>query len=74
MVEQKDSEAEADVVSVGGLAGVMCAIASVSKAAAKASSVKVPHMLFDHLRWVKQQPSSHPMINVEVRIGVDVCI
>ena len=71
IVEQKESEAEADVVSVGELAGVMCAIASVSKAAAKASSVKVPHMLYDHLRWVKQQPSSHPMINVEVSIAVD---
>ena len=70
-VVKDDSEADADVVSAGELAGLMHVIASVSKAAAKASTIKVPHMLFEHLNWIKQQPPNHPMLNLEVSVATD---
>ena len=71
VVEKDEFEADADVVSAGGLAGLMHVVASVAKVAAKASTLKVPHMLFEHLRWVRQQPPSHPMLPVELSVATD---
>ena len=64
-------ELEADVVSAGELAGLMHVMANVSKLAAKSSTITVPHMLFEHLKWIKKQPPSHPMLPVELSVATD---
>ena len=37
----------------------------------KSSTITVPHMLFEHLKWIKQQPPSHPMLPVELSVATD---
>ena len=70
-VVEKEDEVEVDSVSAGELAGLMYVMAEVAMTAAKASKVKVPHMLFDQLRWIKKSPPSHPMLTVGVSVATD---
>ena len=51
----------------GELAGLMHVMAGcVTEVAAKVSTLKVPHMLFERLCWIKQQPPGNPMLPVEL--------
>ena len=43
-------------MSVGVLAGIMMVMADMNIAVARSSRYKVPHMLYDQLKWIKQNP------------------
>ena len=58
---------EGETMSIGALAGIMATMATVKKAMNEATGIKVPHMLYDQLRWIKNNPPNHPLIN----LGVD---
>ena len=62
---------EAEAMSVGALAGIMSTMASVRKAINEANGFKVPHMLYDQLRWIKNNPPSHPTISLSVTVSVN---
>ena len=49
----------------------MYVMAEVATTAAKASKVKVPHMLYDQLQGIKRSPPSYPMLTVEVSVATD---
>ena len=42
-------------MSLVALAGIMMKMADVNMAVARYSGYKVPHMLYDQLKWIKQQ-------------------
>ena len=63
--------AESEAMSVGALAGIMTMATYVKKAIDKATGIKVPHLLYDQLRWsrwikIKKNPPSHPLITLSV--------
>ena len=41
----------------------------VSKQIKINSSIKVPHMLYEQLKWVKQSPPSHPTLRLEASVS-----
>ena len=47
--------AEGEAMSLVALAGIMMKMADVNMAVARYSGYKVPHMLYDQLKWIKQQ-------------------
>ena len=59
-----------DSLSFGALAGVMLTMASVNKAMVESEKVKVPHMLYEQLRWVKKSPPRHPTCTLSVTVSV----
>ena len=64
---------EGEAMSIGALAGIMMTMADVNSAlipSNKTTGDKVPHMLYDQLKWVKQNPPRHPTINLSVTVSV----
>ena len=59
-----------DSLSFGALAGMMLTMASVNKAVVESEKVKVPHMLYEQLRWVKKSPPRHPTCTLSVTVSV----
>ena len=57
---QDTTGGEAKSVSVGEIAGLFQVMAAVSKQVERNSTIRVPHMLYDQLKWVKMSPPSHP--------------
>ena len=63
--------AEGEAMSVGAFAGIMATMATLnSSLIPKTTGVKVPHMLYDQLKWVTQNPPRHPTINLNVTVSV----
>ena len=62
---------EGETMSVGAVAGLMMTMATVNKAISKVAGVKVPHMLYDQLKWVEHNPPRHPTINLSVTVSVN---
>ena len=47
----------------------MCTMAMVSRQVKKVGRTKVPHMLYDQLKWVKQAPPRHPTCTLAVAVS-----
>ena len=62
-------EVETKSISAGEMAGLFQVMATVSKQLKANSSIKVPHMLYDQLKWVKQSPPSHPVLKLEASVS-----
>ena len=58
-------------MSVGALAGIMMLMSDVKISVARYSGYKVPHMLYDQLKWIKQHPPKHSTISLSVTVSVD---
>ena len=68
--EVVDQSMEANSVSIGMMAGVLQVMSSVTREVRKASQIKVPHLLYEQLRWVQRLPPSHPTLTVEATVSV----
>ena len=55
-------------VGFGELAALNYCVSKVSRELQSIGRVKVPHMLFDNLRWVKSRPPKQPHIKLTVRV------
>ena len=58
-------------MSVGAFAGIMMTMADVNMAVARSSRYKAPHMLYDQLKWIKQNPPKQPTVSLSVTLSVD---
>ena len=61
---------EVEGLSLGAMPGLMLPMASVNKAVMESNKVKVPHMLYEQLQWVKKSPSRHPTCTLCVTVSV----
>ena len=57
-------------VCMGEIAGLMHIVATVNSQVKKLHKVKVPHMVYEDLKWIKKAPSSHPLLTVGVEVAV----
>jgi hypothetical protein len=68
--EAENKMVGADNLSLGEMAGLMFTMANVSKAVQESQKVRVPHMLYEQLQWVKKcPPHLHPQCHC-VRQGL----
>ena len=54
---------------MGALAGLMLTMTMVNKEARKVGKAKVPHMLYDQVKWVVQAPPRHPTCSLSVTVS-----
>ena len=54
--------------SPGGLAALSLCLAKVSKQLKPANKVKIPHMLYDRLKWAVAKPQRPPNLTVSVQV------
>ena len=57
-------------ISVGAYAGLMLTMGVISRQVEEANRVKVPHMLYDQLKWAKQAPQKHPTCSLTITVSV----
>ena len=56
-------------MGLGELAGMMSIAAALNKVTNSAGVIKVPHMLYEQLQWVKKSPPGHPMLTLSVTVS-----
>ena len=59
-----------DKLSFGAMAGLMLTMASVNKAVMESEKVKVPHMLYEQLQWMKKCPPRHPTCTLCLTVSI----
>ena len=68
-VSKENTDAEANLMGLGELAGMMSIAAALNKVTNSAGVIKVPHMLYEQLQWVKKSPPGHPMLTLSVTVS-----
>ena len=63
-------ESKTNLISEGSWAGLLFAMASITKQVERAGKTKVPHMLYEQLQWVKKAPPRHPTCSLSVSVSV----
>ena len=59
-----------DKMSCGSVAGLMMTMATVNKVVQESNKVRIPHMLYEQLQWIKQSPPRHPTCSLSVTVSV----
>ena len=70
VIEQEGSEdsARLNSISLGEVAGLMYCVARVNREVNKVNRLKVPHMLYEELKWTISHPPPQPFIKLQVRV------
>ena len=63
------TDSEANQISVGELAGMFAVTAALHKVTRSVNKIKVPHMLYEQLQWVKRSPPGHPTCLLSVTVS-----
>ena len=65
---QNNQSAEINSISFGELAALRYSMGKISREMQLINKVKVPHMLFDQLKWVTSHPPAAPFIRLKVEV------
>ena len=66
--EQDDNTTKVDY---GGLAGFLHCVNKISKECNNLGKKKVPHMLYEQLKWIQKSPRAHPTCRLSVDVSSD---
>ena len=55
-------------LSFGEIAGLVFGMSQITKEVQRKTNLKVPHMLYDELRWITSHPPPQPYIKLQVRV------
>ena len=64
--EFEEIKKDDDELSFGEIAALRYCISQISKQVQRMNRVKVPHMLYDELKWIISQPPAQPYIRLQV--------
>ena len=65
--EEKDNSVSE--VNYGGLAAFLYSINKISKECSNIGKQKVPHMLYEQLKWIQKSPPAHPTCRLSVGVS-----
>ena len=63
------TQLDAPALEPGEVAGLLYCVGNISKKVSSIGKQKVPHMLYERLKWVIRSPPEHPICSLSVSVS-----